>query len=514
MKTSNIALTQGLLREWSAQGFSSGDGYISTTQRVETYGSRLRVVLDFFKLGDHQTTLYGYNSATDRNADVDRPVNVGSIVYGETNGPLAFWSGSAWTADAFSVATALRAALSGFASSLIIADGVPIPGPPGTTDFNDLTDKPTTLEGYGVDLLAEPFALPNGTQITVGSALTEAAAYQPMPAARLTTPSLRLRQEIWAYELVEDPEDRATCTPKLNEMLDTCRSWKVRARFEAKTYMTNAALDVSGLTVSGVMGGFLNSQGTVIEADGDYPVMEQANAQTPDIGMNIGRLHLRGGSTGLRLRYVVNSVFSQIAVTDTYDGIEFGNDNDVGGVFNKFSQIWTDVLGIGFALNGNSYANANEVELSYLKGGEFGATVDLQGGIGAVSNKFRSTEFVGPRYGVGLLGANKGTDFDACYFESFGPAILVSATTLALNVRNSTFSILENTNPTGKNAFIYHNGGFLELSVEGGYIYLPNLPAHNGLYFVASENLAMRDLYMARPPTRRDVYATGFVLNN
>lgn len=194
MKTSNIALTQGLLREWSAQGFSSGDGYISTTQRVEAYGSRLRVVLDFFKLGDHQTTIYGYNSTADRNADIDRPVNVGSIVYGETNGPLAFWSGSAWTADAFSVATALRAALSGFASSLIIADGVPIPGPPGTTEFSDLEGLPDTLAGYGIgdaatatqggkaDSAVQPGTLPSvpftptgGTETTVQTVLDRAA---------------------------------------------------------------------------------------------------------------------------------------------------------------------------------------------------------------------------------------------------------------------------------------------------------------------------------------------------
>lgn len=117
MKISNIALTQGLLREWAAQGYSGGDGYISTNQRAEFYGSRLRIVLDFFKLGEHQTTIFAYYSTSDRDADVNRPVNVGSVVFGETTGLLAFWNGSAW-ANSVAASAGLRAALLAVNNSL------------------------------------------------------------------------------------------------------------------------------------------------------------------------------------------------------------------------------------------------------------------------------------------------------------------------------------------------------------------------------------------------------------
>lgn len=331
-----------------------------------------------------------------------------------------------------------------------------------------------------------------------------------------TSPALRLRQELWMFENNVKGDEPDSDTPKMNEILDTARSWKVKARFEAKTYQTDAPLNVTGLSVEGEPSGFLNAIGTVIEASGQYPVIDQVTADANETNMNISCLALKGGSVGMRLRYVVNSHFSRIAVTDCVNGVQFGNANDVGGVFNKFSQIWTDVLDVGFALNGNSFANANEVELSYLKGGQYGATIDLVGGIGAVSNKFRVTEFIGPRYGVGLIGSNKGTDFDTCYFESYGPSILLDAPSLSMTVRNSTFAVLENTNPTLRNAFIYQNleAGFCEINVEGGYIYLAAMPVHNGLYFVASDQPSERDLYMARPPSVRDVFASGFTLYN
>lgn len=154
MKKKNVAVTIEVLKEWTAQNYVQ-NGDISVIPRLESFGSNARVVLEFFKSGSFITTIYAYGTAAARNADTGRGVNAGSVVYSETNGPLAFWSGSTWAVDAFAVPTAMRSALAAFASSLVIASGTPIPGPPGTTDFDDLTNKPTTLAGYGVSLLSE-----------------------------------------------------------------------------------------------------------------------------------------------------------------------------------------------------------------------------------------------------------------------------------------------------------------------------------------------------------------------
>ncbi|NHT77563.1 hypothetical protein G8E10_17760 [Rhizobiaceae bacterium CRRU44] len=151
MHPSNIYATKEALKEWAAQSFSSDDtGGISLIPHIESFSANTRLAITVVRFGRVLTTLYAYAAIAARNADTGREVNVGSVVYGETNGPLAFWSGSAWTVDAFVVSPALRGALSSIASSLVILDGVPIPGPQGTTEFSDLEGLPSTLEGYGI----------------------------------------------------------------------------------------------------------------------------------------------------------------------------------------------------------------------------------------------------------------------------------------------------------------------------------------------------------------------------
>jgi hypothetical protein len=162
----NIYATRTALSEWAAQSFTNKPNGVSFEPRLESFGSNTRLAIEVQRFGSYLTTIYAYGTAAARDADTGRDINVGSIVYSETSGPLAFWSGSAWTVDAFAVKTAMRAALAAFASSLVIASGVPVPGPPGTTDFDDLTDKPTTLAGYGVDLGAQPIVA-NGNETTV-----------------------------------------------------------------------------------------------------------------------------------------------------------------------------------------------------------------------------------------------------------------------------------------------------------------------------------------------------------
>lgn len=180
MHPKNIYATRTALTEWAGQSYVNKADGVSLDPRLESFGSNTRLAIEVQRFGSYLTTIYAYGTAAIRDADTGRDVNVGSIVYSETNGPLAFWSGSAWAADGFALWTAMRSALAAFAASLVIVDGVPIPGPPGTTDFEDLDGLPTTLEGYGVDLPAEPFTPPGGGETTVGAVLEEAlTAIQP-----------------------------------------------------------------------------------------------------------------------------------------------------------------------------------------------------------------------------------------------------------------------------------------------------------------------------------------------
>jgi hypothetical protein len=181
----NQYVTRTALAEWAGQGYANKVNGVSLDPRIESFGGNTRLAIEVQRFGSYLTTIYAYATTAARNADTGRDVNVGSIVYGETNGPLAFWSGSAWTANSFAVATALRAALSAFASSLIIPDGLPIPGPPGTTEFSDLEGLPSTLAGYGIEdaataaqgALADT-ALQAETPITVPTAFSSRSVVQ------------------------------------------------------------------------------------------------------------------------------------------------------------------------------------------------------------------------------------------------------------------------------------------------------------------------------------------------
>lgn len=152
MRPVNMYATRTALTEWAGQSYVNNDNDgVSLIPRIESFGANTRLAITVVRLGRVLSTLYAYATAAVRNADTGRDINAGSIVYGEANGSLAFWSGSAWTVDTFSVATALRAALSAFAASLVVLDGIPIPGPPGTTDFDDLTAVPEFIS-----LLSDP----------------------------------------------------------------------------------------------------------------------------------------------------------------------------------------------------------------------------------------------------------------------------------------------------------------------------------------------------------------------
>lgn len=175
MRAMNKYATSTALVEWAGQGHINRPDAVSLDPRLESFGANTRLAIDVTRYGSALTTVYAYATKAVQDADTSRDENVGAVVYADTttaNNKLSFWSGSAWVVDAaLAVDVAMRSAFAAFAASLVILDGVPIPGPPGTTAFGDLTGKPNTLSGYGVDLPAEPFTPTGGVATTVRNAL-------------------------------------------------------------------------------------------------------------------------------------------------------------------------------------------------------------------------------------------------------------------------------------------------------------------------------------------------------
>lgn len=114
----NQAATRRILSAWARQNYVDSEDGVSAGPRLESFGANTRIAVVLWKSGRKQITVYAYATAAARNADTGRDVNAGSIVYGETTGTLAFWSGSAWAVDAFVVGAGLRGALWAIATSL------------------------------------------------------------------------------------------------------------------------------------------------------------------------------------------------------------------------------------------------------------------------------------------------------------------------------------------------------------------------------------------------------------
>ncbi|TCL89871.1 hypothetical protein C8J38_11059 [Rhizobium sp. PP-WC-2G-219] len=122
MRAVNIYATRTALTEWAGQGYVNEVDGVSLDPRVESFGANPRLAFDVQRLGSYLTTVYVYATTAARNADTARDVNVGSIVYGEPSGPLAFWSGSSWAADAFAVSDSLRNSIAATAYDLLTLD--------------------------------------------------------------------------------------------------------------------------------------------------------------------------------------------------------------------------------------------------------------------------------------------------------------------------------------------------------------------------------------------------------
>lgn len=299
-------------------------------------------------------------------------------------------------------------------------------------------------------------------------------------------------------------------TAKINAARTAAKAAGVEVWFAAKTYKTSAVVNIAGAVLRGQAGGYRNANGTIIQGSGGHNIFEQVTANTDDTHIGLHNFRLKGGTIGAKVRYMLHSHWSNVHVTDCTDGVQFGNSSDAGGLFCTFDNIETDVTGTGLDVNGKDFVNANSFNQCFFKGGNYGGRVRCSGGIGAVNNVFNCTEFLGDRYGIELDNTSN-TVFNQPYFESIGPSLLLSGTrNIGWSINEAVFAKLENTNPTGRNSFIYHAGtGTGRGTVNGGWVYIPAAAKYNNLTLVASDTPENFYLTMLDQP-EYDVAATGF----
>lgn len=322
-----------------------------------------------------------------------------------------------------------------------------------------------------------------------------------------TTVQTKLRERVSAADFgaVGDGSDEAS---KLQNFLTHCRTNNVKGFIPAGTYLTSSALDISGVDIEGVVGGFNNSDGTVIKGSGGHVILDQVSTSSANITYSIKNLRLRDGSVGLRMTYAVHCRVENLFITDCTDGIYCGVDGVLGPLWNNFKNCRVDASGVGLSIHGNDFANANIFDTCVFKGGIAGGAITCTGGIGAVANHFINTEFLGAGRGVTLF-KTKSTLFDNCYFESVGPSVVVDGYTLDAALDRCTFGSLKNNNADGIPAFIWHKSGTCRVSVNGGYIYIASGTDRNNLRFVHSDAPASFGISMTDLPDQ-EIAASGW----
>lgn len=303
-------------------------------------------------------------------------------------------------------------------------------------------------------------------------------------------------------------------TVRIQAAINAARTAGLPLKVHAGTFRTSAPLDISGIIVHGSSKGYRNANGTVIVGAGNHDIFQQATATAATTRTELHNLRIKGGLIGVKLRYVLHSEFSNIHVTDCVDGIQFGNSADSGGLFCTFENIEVDVTGTALDVNGNQFVNANSFNQCFFKGNNYGARVRCTGGLGAVSNVFNDCEFAGDRFGIELDNTSN-TILNEPYFESIGPSVhLIGTRNIGFAINDPVFALLENTNATGKNAYVYHAGsGIQKGTIKGGWVYVPAAAKYNNLSLVASESPANFFLTMHDYP-EMDVTASGFTVLN
>lgn len=301
--------------------------------------------------------------------------------------------------------------------------------------------------------------------------------------------------------------------PDSGDVSEQCNRFHVFLRTNVRkgfylhgNHQIDSPVDISGVDIQGGLKGFANSNGTVFVCSGNDGLV-QLSTGSSSIVYSINHFQVTGAQTALKMSYATYCKIGNFGVRNSVNGIECGDPNILGTLWNVFERCDVRVSGTALSILGDTFSNANEFRSCYFRGDERAAYADA-GGIGAVANAFYNVEFAGPALGL-VLGRNKSTMLNNCYFESNGPSIKIEQFTLDLELDGCVYALMRNDNPTGVNSFIWHQAGAARIKIDGGYVELASGAERNNLSLIRSDNPASFRLDCRSFP-EEEIYASGW----
>ncbi|MCD7109698.1 hypothetical protein LRX75_11685 [Rhizobium sp. DKSPLA3] len=203
MLPQNLNIARRLLLQWETQGFRDDPDNVSVDAELESFsgGSLPRLALRISRRGRWLTTVYGYQTRANMNADSSRDPYVAAVVFADptnANNDLYSYQSPNWTADTqWGMSSAFKAVVTAINASQTLQSTMPTPGAPGAgvpADGQDgkflgfTSGNPAWLGGVWTDSLSSisyttpgRTKLPNGLIVQWGYATVNGDATLPFP---------------------------------------------------------------------------------------------------------------------------------------------------------------------------------------------------------------------------------------------------------------------------------------------------------------------------------------------
>lgn len=307
-------------------------------------------------------------------------------------------------------------------------------------------------------------------------------------------------------------------TVKFNAAMDEARVSKREVFIPAGVWLSSGEVNISGVTIRGVMSGYQNQDGTIIRGDGTNIAFNQSDVSPlANVHSGIHNIRFENVQTGLRVSYSVNSYYSDLYIMDaTGDALICGDIGIIGPLWNVFDRcVAISTNGYGLRLAGLNWCNSNLFETCFFKGTTGAVNILSASGFGSLDNKFHNTEItnaVGP--GIVFNGTNRSTTIEKCFLEPKGPAIVVNASTQDLQLVGNVYGSTRNNIVGYGPNFIDHKAASLGVRVLGGWITTNAIPEQVDLRFIGSDipaNLVVE--YLAEPSTV-GIASTGYKIHD
>lgn len=299
------------------------------------------------------------------------------------------------------------------------------------------------------------------------------------------------------------------------------RERKKKVYLGAGIHKISGPLDPSGVATEGVLGGYRNNGGTIIDGSGDHHAFYQQSNATSRITYALKNIHIQNALSAVNLGYAVFTELEHISATNVKQGIILSNPVAFGSLWNVMRQLNIVSVEEALIMDGGTVANANLLDTCLFNGGTApesaddyipAATITATGGYGALATTLINTEFTGP--GVGLeLGRGSSTLMLNPYFESKAASLSIKGPAGKVKLIGGVFGSVRNEHPT-PNAFIWHRNGSTSLDIDGCQIYLDQSgDRQNDMRFIHSDAPNSLTVNMMTPPRMSNtVGATGWRL--